>query len=1122
MKTRLRLPLFTFCLTLLCFTFSFEGLGQVTPPPPMDVVLVTYPFTGDVPNPVDVFSGLTATDFSLSAGTLSYGSAQEATWTGSGVPYAQGNSGWNQTNFNDGKFFAFTLQTDTADSFDLTSFSFFFRSTSAGPESITLLINGVEINTITGANSNTTTLHIEPLETPLLNNLTSAEVKIIGWNATTGTGDFRVDDVQLNGIVNLGSEPILISNPVTIENLNYFEFNGPSDSQSFELSGANLNGDEVTIALPVTPDFEISADDVTFFDDLSFPAYDGSATTIYVRLKDGLAINTYTDVITIDGGGADPITVDVSGEVQPEPVLGWQIETTNTDYIIDFDTTVNGVNEGQYDGTGFEPAPATGRLNSNAFAVTGWSDGDLAFGDTNILGDYARGNSTGGVGTGGLYAFEVAPGNRAFGFQPGGNDFAPGDVTLRLQNQTGTSIETMRLTYTVYVYNDQGRSNNVNLSYSGDNITFTPQPLLEVLSVETADASPEWVATTYTVLIGLENIADGDFYYLRWDSADISGSDSRDEFAIDDITLTANPDNLVYTESGSLTFTFYHATGSLEPGDDLLAVSDPIDFNLGDLDLGNITINPGADIALFDNLKIGGDLIINGSLTFMSNATTTGQLDEVPATSSILGSVEVQRYIPARRAFRLLSSAVTTSGSIRDNWQEGVNNPDTSTNLDPNNGFGTHITGSTTGANGFDATPSGNPSLFILNNTAQAWEAVANTNVNTLAAGTPYRMLVRGDRGINVTNNSATPTPTTLRATGELATGIRTYTNFSPVAGHFNFFGNPYQAAVNMNSLLGASQNLNTNQYYIWDPNLNTRGGYVTVELSIDPPAGTNTAGSAANLYLQPGQAAFVTTATDAAASITFQETHKAVSQPLTQVFNILSKIDLRLYESNSFADGGPVADGLGIRFSEDGDNGLTLKDAEKLFNIDENLAVTNNDVLLSIEHRSNPIVGESLPLFINQYRHTDYVFEAQLTELNDITALLRDHFTGIDTELENNESTLYAFNINPDDPQSSASDRFEIVFEELLSTNEVSFGNGFVLFPNPAQGEITLATKGITGEEVTLQITNVLGQAVYTATHTVNSNGHLTVDASTFSQGVYVLKLTHTKGTFTTKFIKK
>ncbi|PIX09776.1 MAG: hypothetical protein COZ75_05020 [Flavobacteriaceae bacterium CG_4_8_14_3_um_filter_34_10] len=802
-----------------------------------------------------------------------------------------------------------------------------------------------------------------------------------------------------------------------------------------------------------------------------------------------------------------------------------QIVAANTPYLINFDATVSGVNEGQYAGTGFTPNPTAGQLNSNAFATTGMSDGSSVFGGTNLIGDFARSTSFGNVITGGFYAFEVSLGNRAFGFQPGSSDFTPGSVTLRLQNQTGTTIETLRLSYTVYVRNDQGRSNNVNFSYSADNISFTQQPLLEIISPIAADGSPQWVAHTYTVIVGMEALANNDFYYLRWDSDDNGGSGSRDEFAIDDIQLTANPDDLVFSENGSLVFPLYHLNGTLQAGDDLLALNGSIDFNFGNVALGNITINPGAEVDFTNNLTLSGDVVNNGSLIFKSTTTNTAQLDVVPANSKLLGNVTIQRYIPARRAFRFLSSSVTTSGSIHANWQEGaINAAD-----NPNPGFGTHITGSTTGANGFDATPSGNPSMFTLNNTAQAWQAIANTDVNTLTAGTPYRILVRGDRSINVNSNSSAPTNTTLQATGTLFTGTKTDTNFSTVAGEFNFFGNPYPAAVDMNAVVGASTNINPNFYYVWDPTLGGvpdpgtpggRGAYVTVAL----PAGTNASSSAANQYLQPGQAAFVTTLANGAASITFQETQKAVNQPLTAVFITDAQLDIRLYEATAFATGNTASDGLRLQFAETGDNAITALDAAKFFNQDENLAIQNDGKKLSIESRALPQVGEVLPLFTNQYRHTEYVLEMHLEELQGVTAYLRDVFTGEDTELTNNDTTLYSFTIDQNDGNSIAPDRFEVVFEEVvLGTNDQGFGAGFVLYPNPSAIQFAIGTKNLNGQEVTVQISNVLGQEVFQKTYEVGGNGQVSIAPPALSKGIYVVTLTNEEGArFTTKWIKK
>src|SRR5690606_14343760 len=114
-----------------------------------------------------------------------------------------------------------------------------------------------------------------------------------------------------------------------------------------------------------------------------------------------------------------------------------------------------------------------------------------------------------------------------------------------------------------------------------------------------------------------------------------------------------------------------------------------------------------------------------------STATKNGELAEVSGTSTITGDITVERYMKARRSYRMVSSAVTTTTSVHDNWQEGA----TSNSDNPNPGFGTHITGSTTDQlNGFDGTITGNSSMFTVNVAAQQFEDMANTDVNTLTA----------------------------------------------------------------------------------------------------------------------------------------------------------------------------------------------------------------------------------------------------------------------------------------------------------------------------------------------------------------------------------------------------
>lgn len=209
-------------------------------------------------------------------------------------------------------------------------------------------------------------------------------------------------------------------------------------------------------------------------------------------------------------------------------------------------TTVGTNPSTAFSGAGFEPNPTTaGRLNSNAWAVTGWSDGALAFGGTRTTAttDYTRGSVAIAVTTGGMYAYTGTPGSAAnptLMIQPGSSDWAPGTLTLRIQNNGTTNITQLDVNYNIYVRNDQGRSNSFNFSYSPDNSTYTNVTALDYTSPAAADVTPVWglAVSRITSIVGL-NITPGSFFYIRWSGADVGGAGSRDEFGLDDINLAA-------------------------------------------------------------------------------------------------------------------------------------------------------------------------------------------------------------------------------------------------------------------------------------------------------------------------------------------------------------------------------------------------------------------------------------------------------------------------------------------------------------------------------------------------------------------------------------------------------
>lgn len=326
------------------------------------------------------------------------------------------------------------------------------------------------------------------------------------------------------------------------------------------------------------------------------------------------------------------------------PVSGLQLSNVNTKYMIDFDNTVNNVNNGQFAGTGFTPIPEVGQLNSYSWAMTGMSEGSLAFGQIRTSSDFTGGISTGNVTSGGTYAFVVSEGNNALGFQPTGNDWAPGTVTLKLQNKTGAAINTLSVAYNVYIRNDQGRSSSFAFSHSEDDNNYTNIPTLMLISDETADASPTWKKYYRSAELTGLNIPNDAYYYIRWSGADVAGGGSRDEFALDDIQLIANSTSVKPEISGVV--------------EDLIVE--------GDLEIAtSLTVN--------NKLTVTGSLTNNGTLTLKSDANGTATLLNTGTVST--GSYVVEQYLAGSRNW-YVASPVSNANALSgfEYWQ--YNEPD--------------------------------------------------------------------------------------------------------------------------------------------------------------------------------------------------------------------------------------------------------------------------------------------------------------------------------------------------------------------------------------------------------------------------------------------------------------
>lgn len=517
----------------------------------------------------------------------------------------------------------------------------------------------------------------------------------------------------------------------------------------------------------------------------------------------------------------------------------------------------------------------------------------------------------------------------------------------------------------------------------------------------------------------------------------------------------------------------------------------------------NITIDAGGTLSIEKVLTFAGDLVIDGNLVFVSNATGTGELGYVANSSTITGNATVQSYMSDKRSYRMVGSAVTTSTSIHDNWQEGA----VSNIHDPNPGFGTHITGSITDQqNGFDGTATGNPSMFKVDVANQQFTAISNTNVNTLTAGEAYLLFVRGDRSIDLGNNKDS-TATVLRATGALFTGTQIQSFPDADTNDFIMFGNPYQSAVDLNSVFANSTNLNTGHYYVYDPTMADHGAYITVIL----PSGINFSGSAANQYLQPGQGAQVMVS-GTAPSVVFNESDKAPGQYTTtsRPFMNSAMLTAQLFTRSNFQSRGMPHDGFAILFDENHDNSVTSKDAVKPMNFYENLGIDNNGTHLSIAYREMPRPEEVYSLYTSGYQHTFYILKIDITGLENSIFYLNDHFTGDSVPLSVGDNT-YAFTVDAGNADSVASDRFSIRVAERLGSDGHGLLSSIHLYPNPVHGNtFYINAPGLDGEMLDVSVSDLSGRRIFDRTLECRADTVTVPMGGTVSSGVYTVTLKH------------
>ncbi|WP_431136449.1 T9SS type A sorting domain-containing protein [Psychroserpens mesophilus] len=541
--------------TLLCaLLISNFGYAQI----------LTFDFDGLVGSEATANSNFNNTNISNS--TISRGSGLTAANNGNRF----NATGWTdspdiETAVTDNDYMEFTVTPDSGFDLNISSLEVNIQRSGTGPREVILrssldgfvqnLGGSQSLDDTSASQIITFTFNQNNISTPITYRFYMRAESDGGSGGFEGTGN----DITVNGSV------VATSNDTSVQ----FTSTSASVAEgigtySLEFSITNEDAVATTFDVVLTSG---DVSDIEFYttETVMFPGGSSANETVVVTVTDdGLneaAENFEFQIQNVSGGNNasvgvnDTFTLTIEANDAPPVTEGWQIINEDTEFTIDFDNTVSNVNIDAFNGSGIVPSPTSGRLDSNAFRIVGLSSNPgFNFGDIGSTDDFARGSSTGGVGTGGVYAFETESGNAALGIQPGGSDFTPGSITLKSQNQTGEEVTQILVEYTIYTYNDQDSSISFDFAWSDDDITFIDAPTLNFTTPETASGSPEWVSETKSILLEGLSISDTNNFYLRWLGDDAASGGSRDEIAIDDIKVTFNPSvatPVIYTYDGS-------------------------------------------------------------------------------------------------------------------------------------------------------------------------------------------------------------------------------------------------------------------------------------------------------------------------------------------------------------------------------------------------------------------------------------------------------------------------------------------------------------------------------------------------------------------------------------------
>jgi hypothetical protein len=530
---------------------------------------------------------------------------------------------------------------------------------------------------------------------------------------------------------------------------------------------------------------------------------------------------------------------------------------------------------------------------------------------------------------------------------------------------------------------------------------------------------------------------------------------------------------------------------------------------------GGLTINSGKTITISGAADFGGKPVL-----IKSDSNGSGAVGPVLGTLIGATNVTVERFIPSKRAWRALTSPVisTTNNSIFYNWQN---------NGTVTNGVGVELWGTAgTGNSGNGLSVGASNSILQYNNTGTsgAWNSISNTKTTNLFDGNinnAFMIFVTGPYATTSTNISGGSADTTLKATGQLIVGSKTYANLP--SGVHTLIGNPYASSISPLLLLNGNTSFGDN-IWIWDAKA-TNNNSVGAFNSFDRVANrytniTNTTLTPTTPDIQSGQAFFVK-AISGTANLTITEGFKLGTTSANTIFKTgispeIIRLGLYKQENNEWSgrDGA-----MEVVFSEAEVNQAT----NKMTNGSENIAFTKNGVLFASEHHLPLVHNDILNIKVwNLTVGSNYKLKIHTEDFvaTNLQATLEDLYTNTRSSISLNGSVVeYPFTVTTD--ALSTGDRFRIVFQTVVLGMNNQLGKSFSIFPNPVIGDFFQVNLGTlpTGN-YSYTICNSIGQEVEKGSfENISQNTNFTIRINNIVSGIYFMKI---KGSNSSVFISK